>query len=107
MNAVFRFLIVPGEIEPTLRRVAETDQGVAVNGMDGDADPGGDDADDAVAGQRAATFGEMHRDAGYQAANGDRRVSGLGRARAAAHQRESARGDARRRRVGKQALMKS
>src|SRR5476649_1453433 len=56
--------ILPGDVEPALRRIGEALQRLAIDGVDGDALAGGDDADNAVSGQRMAAAGEMERHAG-------------------------------------------
>src|SRR3954454_22360470 len=67
-------LAAPGYIEPALRLVGEAFERVAIDGVDGHALAGGDDADDAVAGQRVAATGKMQRHSGDQAADRDRGV---------------------------------
>ena len=64
--------------------VGELFQRLAVDGVDGHALAGGDDADDAVARQRMAAAGEVQRHARDQAADGDapRLAGGLRRLRA-------------------------
>src|SRR5947207_7122702 len=64
----------PRDIEPTLGRIGETLERIAVDRVDGDTLTGGDDADDAVARERVATAGEMQRHARNQTANRYRRL---------------------------------
>src|SRR6185312_1086204 len=67
-----RGVVVPGHVEPTLRRLGEGRKGLAIDRMDGDALPGGDDADDAVARKRVATAGIVQRHARNETADRNR-----------------------------------
>src|SRR5690606_27134310 len=64
-------VLVPGDIQPALGRVREAFQRLAIDGVDGYPLARGDDADNAVAGQRMAAAGEMHRHAGDEPADRD------------------------------------
>src|SRR5713226_3308615 len=61
--------ILPGDVEPALGRIGKALQRLAIDGVDGDALAGRNDADYAVAGQRVAAAGEVQRHAGNEAAN--------------------------------------
>ena len=62
---------IPRDVEPAFRCVDEFLQGLAVDGVDGDALAGDDDADDAVSWQWMAAVGEMNGHAGDQAFDGN------------------------------------
>ena len=81
MDVIGLVLLAPGDIEPTIRRLGIGIEGIAIDGVDGHALAGHDDADDAIARQRMTTAGEMHRHAGDQAADRHcvlRRLLGFG-----------------------------
>src|SRR4051794_16057234 len=71
----FRFVTAPGDIEPAFRLVSKTAERVAVDRVDRDSLAGRDDADDALAGQRVTTAGEMQGHAWNETANWHRRVA--------------------------------
>src|SRR3954469_7727638 len=71
----FRFVTAPGDIEPAFRLVSETAERVAVDRVNCDSLAGRDDADDALAGQRVTTAGEMQGHAWNETANWHRRVA--------------------------------
>src|SRR6202011_1181082 len=72
----------PGDVEPALGFVGEAFERVAVDRVDRHSLAGGDDADDAVARQRVAATGKMHRHSGNEAADRHRGTVGPRRARA-------------------------
>ena len=63
---------IPRHVQPALRRIVETFQGLAVDGVDGDPLARSLDADDTVAGQRMAAVCIMHRHAGNEPLDRDR-----------------------------------
>src|ERR1019366_4704288 len=67
----FRRIDMPGDIEPALGRIGEAFQGLAIDGVDGDALSGGDDAHDAVARQGVATSRKVDRHVRDQPCHGD------------------------------------
>src|SRR6202167_4210312 len=62
-------LLVPGAVEPAVRRVGEAVEGLAIDGVDGHTLARCYNTDDTVARQRVAAAGEMHRHAGNEAAD--------------------------------------
>src|SRR3546814_1689795 len=69
--------LLPGDVEPALGRIGEALQGLAIDGVDGDALAGGHDADDAIPRQRMAAPGEVDRHAGDETGDGDRALFAL------------------------------
>ena len=61
----------PGDVEPAVRRIGIGRQHLAIDGVDGDALAGSDDADNAVTGQRVAASGVMQGHAGDQTLDGN------------------------------------
>src|SRR5690348_17666432 len=78
-----RYVVVPRHVEPPLRRLREGREGFAIDGVDGDALSGGDDADDAVARKRVAAARVVERHARNESADRNRILAFF-----AAHRRE-------------------
>src|SRR5690606_27683780 len=74
---------VPGDVDPALGLLVECLQRFGVNGVDGDALPRRENANDAIARNRAA-LGELDRKIAAQSSDGDAARSVLAAARAGA-----------------------
>src|SRR5688572_1641628 len=64
---------VPGDVDPSLRRILKTLQSLAFDSMNRHPLSGSHDADDAVTGQRMAAAGVMHGHAGDKPPDGNGR----------------------------------